>query len=271
MVLEGGALHIKLPRGQKKLKGELQEIGMARINVRNEVDIEDGFFIEGVPGAGLAGKIAADHLIENLDMELHATVEAEGLPEVLIFEEGDRHLRPPVRIFADEDTGIYALTSDVLISPVESGDFSGVLVDWIEENSITPLMLSGLPSKDEGDKKLYGVEVGEEEMLDEADIGVPDQTGLVGGPTGAMLHELEKRGMDGACLVVQTHPQFPDPIAAKRLVDGGVEKLVDFDVDTEVLEERAEKIKEQKEKLAQMLQNAESHEKGQAFPEGMYE
>ncbi|MFB6265695.1 MAG: proteasome assembly chaperone family protein, partial [Candidatus Nanohaloarchaea archaeon] len=205
---------------------------MAEINVRNEVDIEGGFFVEGVPGAGLAGKIAADHLIDTLDMDLHATVEAEGLPEVMIFEEGDRHLRPPVRIFADEGTGIYALTSDVLISPVESGDFPELVVDWMEGSDITPLMLSGLPA-DDGEKEIYGVEVGEEEMLDEAGIDVPDQTGLVGGPTGAMLQEMAKREMDAVCLVVETDPQFPDPIAAKRLIDGGVEKLLDFDVDTE--------------------------------------
>ncbi|MCJ7478697.1 MAG: PAC2 family protein [Candidatus Nanohaloarchaeota archaeon QJJ-7] len=242
---------------------------MPILNVRDEVDIEDGFFIEGVPGAGLASKIATDHLIEKLDMELHATVEAEGLPEVMIFEEGDRELRPPVRIFADEEAGIYALTSDVLISPEEIGEFAAPMVDWMEENSITPLLLSGLPSGDEG-KELYGVEVGKEEILEDAGIEVPDQTGLVGGPTGAMLHEMERREMTGLCLVVEADPQFPDPIAAKVMIDKGIEKIAGFEVETEVMEEQAEDIREQKQKLSQMIQDAEHHEKGQAFPEGMY-
>lgn len=243
---------------------------MSEINVQNEVDIDEGFFIEGVPGVGLASKIAADHLIDTLDMELYATVEADGLPEVMIFEEGSRKLRPPVRIFADEETGLYALTSDVLVSHVDVEDFADLFVDWMEENNVMPLLLSGLPSGDE-EKDIYGVTTGGgERVLEEAGIEAPEQTGIVGGPTGAMMHAAEERGIDAVCLVVETDPQFPDPIAAQTLVDRGVEEIVGFDVETEVLAEQAEEIKEQKQKLAQMIQEAEKHEKSQAYPEGMY-
>lgn len=243
---------------------------MVEVKVRNEVDIEGGFFIEGVPGVGLASKIATDHLIDRLDMELYATVEAEGLPEVMIFEEGSRGLRPPVRIFVDEETGIFALTSDVLISHVDVEDFAGMMVDWMEEEAITPILLSGMPSTEE-QKKVYGVATGGAgEILEEAGIDAPSRTGIIGGPTGAMIHAAEKRDLDAVGLVVDTDPQFPDPIAAQLLIDGGVEKIAGFDVETDVLTEQAEDIREQKQKLAKMIQDAEQHEKSQAYPEGMY-
>lgn len=211
---------------------------MAEINVRNETDIEGGFFIEGVPGAGLASKIAADHVIDALEMELYATVSADGLPEVMIFEEGSRHLRPPVRIFADEDTGLYVLTSDILISPVNVDDFAECVVDWLADNGITPLLLSGLPA-DVEESSLYGVVTGDgDDILAGTDIALPRQTGLVGGPTGAVMYTIAEREMDGACLVVETDPQFPDPEAAKTLLERGVEPIVGFDVDTEVLMDR---------------------------------
>ncbi|MFB6295061.1 MAG: proteasome assembly chaperone family protein [Candidatus Nanohaloarchaea archaeon] len=246
---------------------------MSEVRVHEEVDIDEGYFIEGVPGVGLASKIATDHIIDRLDMTLHATVQADGLPEVMIFEEGSRGLRPPVRIFADEETGLYAFTSDVLISPVDVDDFAALLVDWMEENSVMPLLLSGLPSAQEDEeKRLYGVGTGAaDDILEEAGIDAPKQTGLIGGPTGAMMHEAADRGLDAVGLVAETDPQFPDPIAARHLIDDGVEKIIEFDIETEVLVEQAEQIREQKQKLAEMIQNAEKHERSQAYPEGMYQ
>ncbi len=246
---------------------------MSEVHVHNQVDIDDGVFIEGVPGVGLASKIATDHLIDRLDMTLHATVRADGIPEVMIFEEGSRALRSPVRIFADEETGMYAFTSDVLISPVNVDGFAALLVDWMEENGVMPLLLSGLPSnQDDEDKRLYGVSTGDaDEVLEEAGIDTPAQTGLIGGPTGAMMHEASDRGLDAVGLVAETDPQFPDPIAARHLIDDGVEKIVGFDVETDVLVEQAEQIRDQKQQLAEMIQNAEKHERSQAYPEGMYQ
>ncbi|MDY6769421.1 MAG: PAC2 family protein [Candidatus Nanohaloarchaea archaeon] len=247
---------------------------MSEVRVQNEVDVEQGYFIEGVPGVGLASKIATDHVIDRLDMTLHATVKADGLPEVMIFQEGERGLRPPVRIFVDEDTGLYAFTSDVLISPVDVEGFADLIVDWLEENSVTPLLLSGLPSDvgEDEEKQLYGVGTGgADDILEQAGIDAPDRTGLIGGPTGAMMHEAADRGLDAVGLVAETNPQFPDPIAAQLLLDDGVEQIVGFDVDTEVLAEQAEQIREQKQKLAEMIQNAEQHERSQAYPEGMYQ
>ncbi|MDY6766240.1 MAG: PAC2 family protein [Candidatus Nanohaloarchaea archaeon] len=245
---------------------------MSEIRVQNEVDIDGGYFIEGVPGVGLASKIATDHVIDRLDMTLHATVHADGLPEVVIFEQGGRDLRAPVRIFADEDTGLYAFTSDVLISLVDVEGFADVMVEWLEDRGVTATLLSGLPSDTEEDKQLYGVATGEAgDLLEDAGIDAPDQPGIIGGPTGAMLYQAADRGLDAACLVAETDPQFPDPIAAQLLLDEGVEKIVGFDVDTDVLVEQAEQIKEQKQQLAQMIQQAEQHERSQAYPEGMYQ
>ncbi|MFB6167170.1 MAG: proteasome assembly chaperone family protein [Candidatus Nanohaloarchaea archaeon] len=244
---------------------------MSEIEIKREVGIEEPFFIEGLPGTGLASKIAADHVVDKLDMEFFATVEADGLPDVMIFEEDERDLKEPVRMYVDEESGLVALTSDVLVSAVDVDDFASTVVEWIEGRNAKPLFLSGFPSGAE-DKGVYGVTTGEAgKMLEDADIEPPKQRGVVGGPTGALLHNSEKKGIEAACLVVDTDPQFPDPVAARMLIDQGVEPIAGFDIGTDELTERAEKIKEQKQKLAKMLQQAESHEKGQAFPEGMYE
>ncbi|MFB6265638.1 MAG: proteasome assembly chaperone family protein, partial [Candidatus Nanohaloarchaea archaeon] len=150
-------------------------------------------------------------------------------------------------------------------------DFASTVVEWLREKDASPVFLSGFPSGEE-EKKVYGVETGDaSEMIEKAEVQAPGRRGVVGGPTGALLHNAGKEDLDSLCLVVDTDSQFPDPVAARMLVDQGIEKIVGFDIDTDELTQKAEQIREQKQKLAKMLQQAESHEKSQAFPEGMYE
>lgn len=239
--------------------------------VRSDIELDDPFLVEGLPGLGLASKIAADHLIDALDMEPYAAVEAEGLPEVAMFEAGDHAVRPPVQLFASAEHDLLVLTADVLVSPLYAQDFSDLVVGWIAEQEVTPLFCAGLPV-DEDTNRLYGVSTGGAAgMLDDADVAPPDGPGLVGGPTGALLRAADDRGMEAAGLIVETDPQFPDPAAARVLIDDGVEPIAGFDIETDVLTERAEQIREQKEQFAQMVRRAEQHERGEAFPEGMYQ
>lgn len=241
------------------------------VTVRTDVDLDEPHLVEGMPGLGLASKIAVDHLVEALDMTYHASVTTEGIPEVTMFEPDDRTLRPPVRIFASAEHDLLALTSDVLVSPIYAPEFASTVVGWLADNGVTPLFLSGLPAEaDEHD--LFGVATGDAaSMLADRDIPAPDGPGLIGGPTGALLQEADEHGMDALGLVVESDPQFPDPTAARVLIDQGVEPLTGIDVDTDVLTEKAEQIREQKEQFAEMIQQAEHHERSQAFPEGMYQ
>lgn len=244
---------------------------MAQVTVRSEMEFDEPFLVEGLPGLGLASKIATDFLVDRLDMSYHASVSAEGIPPVAVFEQDRHEVQPPVRIYASEEHDLLALTSDILVSPLYAGDFADVVVDWIQDTRVTPLFLSGLPSEKET-PGLYGVSTGDAaSLLDAAGIAPPDGPGLIGGPTGALLSAADERGVDAAGLIVETDPQFPDPIAARALIDRGIEKIAGFDVDTTPLSEQAEQIREQKEQFAEMIRQAETHETSAAFPEGMYQ
>ncbi len=245
---------------------------MGQVKIRDDtVSLDDPVLVEGLPGLGLASKIAVDHLIERLDMTYYASIDTDGLPPVAIFE-ADRHaVWPPVRVYASAEHDLLALTSDVLVSPLYADGFAETVIDWVRAADVTPLFLSGLPS-DAEEKHIYGVSTGEAgEMLDAAGITPPDGPGLVGGPTGALLHVADEHDVDALGLIVDTDPQFPDPTAARALIDDGIERLTDIDIATEVLTSQAEQIRDQKEQLAEMIRQAEQHERSQAFPEGMYQ
>jgi uncharacterized protein len=248
---------------------------MASITVLDDgVELDEPTMVEGLPGVGLVGKLATDHLVETLDMEYYASIDCEGLPPISVYDEGSRNLQPPVRLYADAERNLVALQSDVPVSASAASDFSSCVTEWVAENDATPIYMSGLPQQKQPDKipSLYGVATGDAgERLDDHDIDTPRERGAITGPTGALLYEAGARGLDAVGLVVQSDPQFPDPEAARILVEHGIGPLAGVEVETDQLVERAEEISDQKEQLAQRMGEADPDESSQAQPLRMFQ
>ncbi len=61
----------------------------AEINVLEEVELENPIFIEALPGLGHVGKLAADHMIDELEATKFAEIYSPTFPpQVLIKEDG---------------------------------------------------------------------------------------------------------------------------------------------------------------------------------------
>lgn len=235
--------------------------------VAEGIDLDSPTLVEGLPGAGLVGKIAADHLVQLYDMEYYGGFHCEGLPRVAIYEGESSSIRPPVRLYADEARDLVVLQSDVPVSPKQASEFVSTVTTWIEEMGAFPLYLSGLGAENDGSPELYGVSTGEgESVLDEEGIVPPRAGGMISGPTGALLHRAIETDLDAIGLIVQTDPQFPDPEAARIILEHGVGPIADIDVDTAHLVEQADEIQEAREQLAAQLSELDSDESTQAQP-----
>jgi uncharacterized protein len=228
---------------------------MAQVEVHTPFEMDEPTLVEGLPGAGLVGKIATDHLVETLDMEWVAACHCDGLPKVAVYRAGSATTMPPVRIYADEANDLLALQADVPVSPTQAADFTDCVTAWLESEGVFPVYLSGLPEEKDGVPGVYGIATGDGgARLEAAGIDPPAESGFVSGPTGALVHTANARGLDGAGLVVETEARFPDPEAARALLVDGVEPLVGIDVDTDALVEHAEEIRKARERLARQVQ-----------------
>lgn len=248
---------------------------MAGIIDHETPDLDDPVLVEGLPGVGLVGKIASDHLVAQFDMRHVASVRCDGLPEVAVYEGDERSVRAPVRIYADEARDLLVLQSDVPVSRTGASDFASCVIGWLEQHDVFPLFLSGLPTENQDPgavPNVYGITTGGGSgTLDDHDIGLPPERGLVGGPTGALLHNASTNGVDGAGLIVESDPQFPDPAAARALLVHAIGSLAAVEVETDTLVEQSEQIRESKERLAQQMQEADESESSQAQPLRMYQ
>jgi uncharacterized protein len=229
---------------------------MAHVQVHaDDVSLESPVLVEGLPGAGLVGKIAADHLVEHFDMTHYGSLRCEGLPEVAVYHGESTDVLPPVRLYADESRDLLVLQSDVPVSPSSAPEFADCVTAWLAEHDVFPLYLSGLAEEKDGVPELYGVATGDgESAIDRVGLEPPRENGLVSGPTGALLGTAGETGLDAAGLIVQTNPKFPDPEAARVLLEHGVAPLADVEVDTSALVDQADEIQQAREQLAKQLQ-----------------
>jgi uncharacterized protein len=246
---------------------------MAKLSVKAEdVELDSPTLVEGLPGIGLVGKIAADHLVDTFEMTHYANVYCEGLPKVAVFAEDSSELTPPVRMYASEEHDLAVLQSDVPVAPKAATQFAECIAGWYDEHDVTPIYLTGQPTeKGQEPPSLYGVGSGDGVgMVTDAGIAAPSEPGLVSGPTGALMSYAVENDRTAVGLVVESDPQFPDPEAARVVIKKGVEPLTGLDVSVEDLVEHAEEIREAKQRLAQQMQEADK-ESTQARPLRMYQ
>ncbi|WP_251343307.1 proteasome assembly chaperone family protein [Haloplanus halophilus] len=241
--------------------------------LRDDVSLDAPTLIEGLPGVGLVGKLATDHLAETFGMVHYANVHCDGLPPVATYEGGDRELTTPVRLYADRERDLLALRSDVPVSPAAAQEFATCLSEWYTDGEVTPVYLSGIGRErdEEETPALYGVGIGEgSERLAAVGIEAPEESGVVSGPTGALLSHAVRTGRTAVGLIVESTPQFPDPEAAARLIEEGIAPLLGVEMPVDDLRDHAEEIRRAKRRLARQMQEAEETS-SQARPLGMYQ
>ena len=239
---------------------------------KSSVDFEEPALVEGFPGVGLVGKIATDHLIDQLEMDYYASVHCEGLPRIGIYRRGDGVIRPPVRLYVSEEANLFALQSDVPIGSQAVKTVAECLTGWILEHDATPLYLSGLPTDWDDRPDVFGVATGDGiEQLEANGIDFPPEDGAVSGPTGALLNRAAELEVDSLGLVVECSPQFPDPKAASVLIEETIAPIADIDVNVEDLIDRAAEIRQQREAFARRMREMGEAESTQAQPLRMYQ
>ncbi|WP_254768682.1 proteasome assembly chaperone family protein [Salinilacihabitans rarus] len=246
---------------------------MARIRVQGaDVGFDDPTLVEGFPGVGLVGKIATDHLIDELEMRYYASVDCDGLPRVGVYRGEDPTVRPPVRLYASEEHDLLALRSDAPVPAGSVGELAACLTDWLRDRGATPIYLSGLPADREDTPDLYGIATGDADgLLDRRHVDVPPEDGVVSGPTGALLERAAQIDHGAVGLVVECNPRFPDPEAASVLLDDGIAPIAGVEVDVSDLLDRAAEIRERREALARQMRELGRDESSQAQPLRMYQ
>jgi len=227
-------------------------------------DLSDPVLVEGLPGVGHVGKLAAEHLLEELDGDPVRRIYSRHFPPQVAIEDGRSKLAHAefhaVRTDGERDLlvlsgdhqaqdnqGHYRLTDRVLDVAADFGvervfALGGVPTgELIEEYDVL-----GAATSDEFAERLEGAGV---EFREDEPAG-----GIVG-VSGLLLGLGERRGFGAACLMGETSGYLVDPKSAQAVLTV-LEDLVGFEVGFGSLEDRAEEMEEVVRKIQEMEQGA---------------
>jgi len=227
-----------------------------------EPETTEPVFIEGLPGVGHVGKLAAEHLVEEFDGTLVRRVyTTEFPPQVTVGDDGVAELTHAEFHYVEADGAeLLVLTGDHQAASNEGHyELTGAFLDVAESmGAQRAFALGGVPTGELIEDDEYDVlgAVADTETGDElAEAGVEfrkdEPAGGIVGVSGLVLGLGDRRGFEAACLMGETSGYLVDPKSAQALLET-LQTVLDFEVDFADLEDRAEEMEEVVGKIQEM-------------------
>lgn len=220
--------------------------------------------IEGLPGVGNVGKLAAEYLVNKLEAKKFASIYSKHFPpQVLISEDG------VIRLVSNDlyyhKTGskggndLLILTGDYQGTSQEGQyELSGKVIELFAEMGGSRIFTLGGWSvgKIIPEPRVLGATTTPEMVEELKKVGVDfskeEPSGGIVGAAGLLLGLGKLKGIEAACLMGETSGYFSDPKSAQALLEILV-KLLKIDIDFSDLEERAKELEELTARLNESL------------------
>ena len=217
-----------------------------------DIQLKDAILLEGLPGVGNVGKLAATHLIEELKakkcMEIYSS---HFPPQVLIDDDGIVNLVNN-ELYYYNGSG---KTRDLLflVGEYQGMDSSGQydlctqLVDLVKQMGVTTIYTLGGYGlgKLVPEPRVLGAATSEEVVALFKSAGVEFIEGEPGagivGASGLLLGLGKLQGIHGGCLMGETSGYMVDPKSASVVLQS-LQKLLNIQIDLSELEQRAKQV-----------------------------
>ncbi|MBN1389725.1 MAG: proteasome assembly chaperone family protein [Candidatus Thermoplasmatota archaeon] len=233
--------------------------------------LENAVLIEGLPGVGNVGKLAAEHLAEELDFIKFAEIFSKFLPPQVMIGANDTIQLVKHDLFYRRGTegvrDLVLLTGDYQgLTPEGQYELSHETVKLAREmgvNLIVTLGGYGVIKIVEEPGVLGAVtSVDMKPKLEDAGVifrsGEPS-SGIIGA-SGLLLGLGSLEGIPGICLMGETSGYFVDPRSARSVLRV-LSTYLGFDVDYSSLEKKAAQIDEITSRIKENLEETETHER----------
>ena len=224
-------------------------------------DLVDPVLIEGLPGVGHVGKLAAEHLLEEFDAELVRRIYSEHFPPQVTVEDGRTQLAcAEAYAISGAERDLLVLTGDH-----QAGDGPGhyrltdAFLDVAAAFDVDRIYaLGGVPTGELVDEPdVIGAATTDELVADLETNGVEfrenEPAGGIVGVSGLLLGLGERRGYEAACLMGETSGYLVDPKSARAVLET-LETVTGIEIGYDSLTERAEEMEAVVKRIRQMEQ-----------------
>jgi uncharacterized protein (TIGR00162 family) len=210
-----------------------------------KVKLKNAVLVTGLPGIGLIGRIAGRYMAEELKARKVAELYSPHFPhQVLMTRKGGmRPIKNKFYLAKTKKADLLLLIGDVqALNPEGQYEVAGKILDYAERVGVKRVLtVGGYSTGKLSDKRsIYGV-VTHKEMIEEfKKYGVVFGTarGFIVGAAGLLPALGKLRGLQGACVMGETHGGYVDITAAKNIV-AMLSQMLGFEIDTKKLETKA--------------------------------
>lgn len=264
---------------------------MTTIKVIEKPKLKNAILIEGLPGVGNIGRVAAGYMVEELKAKKFAELYSEWFfPFVMLHKKYKIHLLKNefyyVKGRKKGQRDIVLLVGDCQsLTPQGHYEVSEKILDFVEGLGVTEIItIGGLATGDlESKRKVIGA-VTDDSMLNKykkynIDFDAGDKVGYIVGAVGLLLGLWKQRDKDGICLLGQTagFPIVTDPKAAETVLEV-LTKIVNIKLDMKKLDKKVKEMENfikkvealQKRALMEITKTGTGGEKGQKTDETRY-
>lgn len=241
-----------------------------------EPEIRDPILIEGLPGVGHVGKLAAEHLLEEFETTLLCRLYSDHFPPQVTIDDGTAQLaclefhkvdlsapaassQSSAQETDDPPNDLIVLTGDHQAQdPSGHYQLTDTVLDIAEEYGVERVFtLGGVPTGELIEEySVIGAASSEtlvEELSDVVEFRENEPAGGIVGVSGLLLGLGGRRGLGAACLMGETSGYLVDPKSARAVLEA-LETLLSFEVGYDSLEDRAEEMEEVATKIREMEQ-----------------
>jgi len=240
-----------------------------------EIDLKDAIVIAGFPSIGLVSTIAANYLIDALNLRQIGCIKSPYFPALSVVHTGEP--LSPVRIYeGKQPTGqkIVVFVSEFKPKPNLINSIANSIMDWATNKGckilISPegMVVEGKSDEDDHSVDAYAIGSTENARKLLMDKDIPQfKNGIIAGVSGVLLNCGKQCNFDVISILAEAHPNYPDAKAAAAAINV-IALVMGVEINVTPLYEESERIEKQLQKFHKQAKPMVSS--GQAPQPNMY-
>ena len=231
--------------------------------------LKDPIFVEGLPGVGNVGRIAAGYLVEQLNAVKFAELfSPHFMPIVLLHQSSAVHVLKNEFYYwkaekKDQRDLVFLIGDSQSSDPVGHYEIVECVLDFLEKLGVKDIItIGGLNVGTlEREPKVIGV-VSDPKVIEKykgfgIDFDAGSKVGTIVGAAGLFIGLGKYRGMDGICLLGETagFPIIPDPKSAEAVLRI-LTRILNVEIDMSKIEQKVKEMENFMKKVERVQRRA---------------
>lgn len=217
----------------------------------DNVNLEGGTIVDGIPSVGLVSTIVANYLINVMDLEQVGAFESDLFPPTSMIH--DTLPKLPVRVYASEEHNCAIVLAEFTPPSEQARAIARAIIDFAQNQGCDRILSpEGIPYTEFDEEtedanirepRVFSVGSTASARLKLGNLEIPQlASGMITGVGGVLLNEGSWRHLDVIAILSEAREKVPDARSAAKIIEVIDRFFPEIVVEAEPLYQQAEEI-----------------------------